>query len=486
MARYNFGGGADDFTFTGRIIGGSDYMTLAPSTLTLWSAQTGGTQYTDLMMGGSAVSTITVTASGQVPAFQGPDGVSQMWADGGAGRVLIDAFDAFEPRAEGLNSWPTFVYGNSYGILAAGWLTTGNHYSQKVAAALGGGAVTSYAISGKRILDVLSSVVNESAAPGLATAPVAGSKWPSTSGRNGLVILESFVNDIGHYPTMVGTAIPAALPTANTRYKDSLQVLYRAALAIMSSESRVEQSAGTYSGTWTQNTATSYASGGTISFTTAAAAYIEYSVTPPQSGPLAGKVFVLGYTVDPAAGTMAQQIISVDGTAQVTRTPSGWEQYTGPGGGNVNVAWDVAAVQVPIDGAAHTIRVAHNGSAGQLLYADCVIVPSTDPNPIIVPGAEHTLTAPTIWTAAQRGVYHDNARTLIPLLQAVVAEFPHAVYAPSTMTTNGLYSGDGIHPNDRGMAQRANDIQRNITKTLRMRLESRALSLRSDSTFGVI
>jgi hypothetical protein len=399
-------------------------------------------------------------------------------------RQKLDA--TYSAHEAGLSSWPTFVYGNSYGILAAGWFTSGGHYSQKVATALGGGSVTSYAISGKRILDVLSALVNEAAAPGLATAPVAGGKWPGTSSRNGLVILESLVNDIGHYPSMVGTALPAALPTANTRYKDCLQVLYRTALALLSSESRVEQSTATYSGTWTQNTATGYVSNGTLSFTSAAGAFIEYSVTPPQSGPLAGKVFVLGYTVDPAAGTMAQQTISVDGTAQVTRTPSGWEQYTGPGGGNVNVAWDVTAVQVPIDGAAHLVRIAHSGSAGQLLYSDCVIVPSTDPDPIIVPGAEHTLTAPTLWNAAQRGAYHDNARVLIPLLQAVVAEFPNAVYVPSTMTTSGLYSGDGIHPNDRGMAQRANDILRGVSKSLRARLESRSLALQADNTFGVL
>lgn len=386
-----------------------------------------------------------------------------------------------------LSSWPTYVYGNSYAILSgAGYFTIGSHYTQQIAAALGGGAVTSYAIAGKRILDVIAALQNQAAFPALVTAPIAGGLWPGVSSRNGLVVLDSIINDIGHYPTMVGVATPAALPTANTRYLDSMALFYRHALAIMSSESRVENSARTAtSGTWSQNVSTGYASGGNLSFTTANGAYNEFSITPPQSGPLCGVVFVHGFTVDAGVGTMAQQTISVDGVVQLTRTPSAWEQYTGPGGGNVNVGVDCFAITIPVDGAAHTVRLAHSGTAGHLMYNDFISIPSIDPNPIAVMGGEHSV-AFTGWTSAQRSVFHANAKAIIPVVKNVVAEFPHAFYAPSTITPNGLYSADGLHPNDRGMAQRANDLQTAMTTAIRAKLESRRLASLADVNFTVV
>lgn len=95
MTRFTFGGGAADFTFAEHMVGGQDYVTLAPATITFWSAQTGGTNYTDLVLNGVSVSSITASSSGGIPSFQGPDGVSSMWADGGAGRVRMYAYDAY-------------------------------------------------------------------------------------------------------------------------------------------------------------------------------------------------------------------------------------------------------------------------------------------------------------------------------------------------------------------------------------------------------
>jgi hypothetical protein len=399
----------------------------------------------------------------------------------------VDTLEATAVREPDQDGWPTYVYGNSYAILSgAGYFTPGNHYTQQAATALEGGTVTSYAVAAKRILDVISALRNQSAFPGLATAPVAGSLWPGTTTRNGLVVLDSIINDIGHYPTMVGTATPAALSSVNTRYLDSMKLAYRDALAIMSSESRVEQSASTAtSGTWTNNVSTGYASGGSLSFTTAAGAYKEYSVTPPQSGPLRGVVFVHGFTTDAGILVMAQQTISVDGVVQTTRTPSAWETYTGPGGSSVNIGADCFAVTLPVDGSAHTIRVAHSGSAGQVMYLDCISVPSITPDPIAVMGGEHQVSF-TGWSAAQRSTFHANAKALIPVVQSLVAEFPHAFYVPSTITPTGLWSADGLHPNDRGMAQRANDLKTAITTQIRARLESRRLANLPNSEFGIV
>jgi hypothetical protein len=196
-------------------------------------------------------------------------------------------------------------------------------------------------------------------------------------------------------------------------------------------------------------------------------------------------VFVHGFTTDAAILVMAQQTISVDGVVQTTRTPSAWETYTGPSGSSVNIGTDCYPVTLPVDGNAHTIRLAHSGSGGQVMYLDCITIPSVSPNPIAVMGGEHTI-AFTGWSTAQRSVFHANAKALISLVKAVVAEFPNAFYVPSTITPNGLYSGDGLHPNDRGMAQRANDLQTAMTTAIRARLESRRLSNLADDDFPIV
>lgn len=87
MARSNFGGTPGDFL---AVVGPGGMLRAVPGTLTLWSAETGGTQHTDLRLAGTPVTTIPVSHDGQVPAFQGPDGVSVVWADaGGSQRVRL-------------------------------------------------------------------------------------------------------------------------------------------------------------------------------------------------------------------------------------------------------------------------------------------------------------------------------------------------------------------------------------------------------------
>jgi len=93
MARAWFGRGAEDFIVSGPIAPGDPYRPAA-TVLTFWDAETGGTQYTDLLLNGTTpVTSITVPATGQTPAFQGPDGVVAMWAQAGnsAARRVVDA-----------------------------------------------------------------------------------------------------------------------------------------------------------------------------------------------------------------------------------------------------------------------------------------------------------------------------------------------------------------------------------------------------------
>lgn len=88
MARSTFGGTASDFVFTatsGRL------LRLSAANLTMWTAESGGAQIVDLLLNGSPATVIPVGEDGQVPAFQGPDGVTELWADAGGGRIRIVA-----------------------------------------------------------------------------------------------------------------------------------------------------------------------------------------------------------------------------------------------------------------------------------------------------------------------------------------------------------------------------------------------------------
>ncbi|MFR9794692.1 hypothetical protein ACL02U_02135 [Streptomyces sp. MS06] len=90
MARSTFGATLADYA----VQPANGLWGVAPgAAITFWDARTGGTQYTDLLdAGGVAVSGITADEYGVVPGFQGPDGVTAMWADaGGSSRAWIAA-----------------------------------------------------------------------------------------------------------------------------------------------------------------------------------------------------------------------------------------------------------------------------------------------------------------------------------------------------------------------------------------------------------
>lgn len=97
MARSYFGGTAADWLLRSWQFGTRPVLTLSvgTTTLTFWSAATGGSPYEDLLdAAGSPATQITVQGH-QVPRFRGPDGVVAMWADKGDGtaRELMEAQD---------------------------------------------------------------------------------------------------------------------------------------------------------------------------------------------------------------------------------------------------------------------------------------------------------------------------------------------------------------------------------------------------------
>jgi hypothetical protein len=106
VSRFSFGGGIADWTF-GTVDGINEVDNLTQAVgdiaVTFWTAEVGGTQYTDLIgPDGQPTATITSTpdggaggrAVGQIPPLQGPDGVKQMWAQAGDGpRALMVTTD---------------------------------------------------------------------------------------------------------------------------------------------------------------------------------------------------------------------------------------------------------------------------------------------------------------------------------------------------------------------------------------------------------
>lgn len=84
MARSTFGGTANDLVFRPYGFGRRSLLALATESITwlFYDAESGGSLITDLLQAGSPVTSI-VTTGHQWPSFQGPDGVTAMWADDG-------------------------------------------------------------------------------------------------------------------------------------------------------------------------------------------------------------------------------------------------------------------------------------------------------------------------------------------------------------------------------------------------------------------
>ncbi len=121
MTRHRFGGGIADWAFT---LTSQNVPVLEPgATVTFWSAQAGGTQYTDLATavdGSGAISTVTAgigVTAGQIPAFYGPDEITFMWASANSGsRVLMEANDLTSGGAM-LAGTQTFTGAKTFGPL---------------------------------------------------------------------------------------------------------------------------------------------------------------------------------------------------------------------------------------------------------------------------------------------------------------------------------------------------------------------------------
>lgn len=129
MARYWFGGGIADWAFSAVTVSSTPNLAQVTggSVITFWSAETGGSQYTDLLdSDGAPVMSIMssdgtgVRAVGQVPPFQGPDNVVEMWASANGGprsRMLATGYAL--PLAGGTMAGPLVLSGDPAGALDA-------------------------------------------------------------------------------------------------------------------------------------------------------------------------------------------------------------------------------------------------------------------------------------------------------------------------------------------------------------------------------
>lgn len=99
MARHSFGGDLSSFAFSA---GTGGVVSLAGTVgITLWSAQNGGQQYTDLLLSDGTTAAASITTGdgtalplGTIPVFFGPDDVWAVWASAGGGpRQLMMATD---------------------------------------------------------------------------------------------------------------------------------------------------------------------------------------------------------------------------------------------------------------------------------------------------------------------------------------------------------------------------------------------------------
>lgn len=399
---------------------------------------------------------------------------------------LSDMRSSREAQSSSLADLPIYLYGNSLAVLTGQtFYTLGKHYSQKVAAALRAQDPVSYAVGGRRILDVCSTLINGGALVGV-TGQVAAGKWPGVSQRPGLVVIDSLQNDIPHYAAMnVSPLVPVALPTANSNYINGIKSMFRTALALISSESRIEQDAGgvVRTGTWTPSVNAAYSNGGLHLTSTIGDNILYPAVTPPQSGPLAGKVFHLGYRLDGAVGVVSTVNVSIDGGGAVAYASVPWEAYTNVGGASSTIIPDVQVITLPVDGAAHSVRFTQAGAAGQFMYSDAIIIPSINPYPIAVLEATQSPQVHAgVYGAGDVAVWVANRGQVQDAARQVVTEFPHAIWINDGRSPNAIYSGDGIHPNDRGMSQRAADLVYGVRQAL---VDTQIKNL-ADSSFGVI
>lgn len=217
-----------------------------------------------------------------------------------------------------------------------------------------------------------------------------------------------------------------------------------------------------YTGAWT-HTGASYASEGSVSFTSANGAKVVFT----QSGTDFDLVLI-GLDASGSGSTGTAFEVWVDGVLHTSGTTNNTTRKTQSGAGNTGVG----QLCVPIRGLAsgsHTIDVRHVGTNGTFLFVDGLIVVNPTPPTIIVCKTAELPAAGYATYTSGGGVGASEATDGIydSIIDTVVAGFPAdgsiQVFDPMTVgfdpdTMIGSADGLFVHLNDRGQAFYAGEL----------------------------
>lgn len=343
------------------------------------------------------------------------------------------------------------VFGHSYTVSPSPHATPGHEFFKLLAAKAGAASVTTFGVSSGRAVQTFLDM--QARGPGSA---VHGTR---------LFIIDSEANDFANKDASGNYYNPYAAGIAR-QFGWSVRAMF----ARLSARVVVEQAAGTASGTWVRNFASTTASGGTIDATTSVGAYIEIPLTITADD--SGVAYAMLAHPDTVA-TAAPVGISIDGAAYTTvpalATPA-VKVYSGRGAGIVTVQYQPVKISGLAPGA-HVIRLTHAGTAGQYLHIDCVLVQAASPEPIVylrdqAPVAGRGASTPLgVITEARRNVYLANKALSDVELVTIFPEFPNVIPIDHNeyLDAGSLSATDGLHPNDRGNARIAEKIFRELS-----------------------
>lgn len=188
MARFLFGASGSEVYIRANANTGA-LEAAGGTSLTFWTAQTGGVQHTDLTEADKTTPrspTVQVNAQGQTGTFAGPDGVTGWWVDDGISpREFVLSFEAMQQAVPGLASEeaPGLVELATAGEMATGTSTSAvpsvkrvkDHVTDALSAAteaaaglvelataaeMSAGTSTSLVPSVKRVADAIAAVAN--------------------------------------------------------------------------------------------------------------------------------------------------------------------------------------------------------------------------------------------------------------------------------------------------------------------------------------
>jgi hypothetical protein len=333
--------------------------------------------------------------------------------------VAVDKVVPIIPAVEGVDG---YVYTHSYGNPNPGVVSSNALWWQRLNNRLGI-VWTNKAKSGAQMRFIMGRAIGWEA----PTVPI----W--TPGTRGLVTIMGTINDV----------LAGAGTTNQAGFSNPLSSM----LHYLSAASSAPASSFTFpTGTW-QNGAT----GNTApKFTTNAGAVASGTFTGTSV-----TVLLVGWASGFVTGGSA--VVKVDGVTKATINTNAAQPDVD--------AYDYTHIPVAITGltnASHTVTITHGGTEGQYVGFEMILIPSATPptillckDPIITPNA-------TTWpnySSANHAIYNgliDTAAstfaTATGLTNVTVVDL-NTGFVPGTML-----GADGIHPNDRGMAQITNTL----------------------------